>query len=142
VSRNEDIELEGYAVHLRDLIDGHVQTMFVLDHSRPEVVENFKYVFNQYLRAAKLGNKWREYYWFKESILLLVDIRTADGVLICRKDLDYSYGISVHKSQGSSYTNVFIDWENLNSNTNLMDRNKLKYVALTRPRNLAIIYKP
>ena len=142
VNRDEEIELEGYAIHLRDLIDNHVQTFFILDHSKPEVVENFKYVFNSYLRAAKLGGRWREYYWFKESILLLVDIRTQDGTLICRKDLDYSYGISVHKSQGSSYNNVFIDWENLNANTNIVDRNKLKYVALTRPRNLAIIYKP
>ena len=69
----------------------------------------------------------------------------ADRFQIIDKDIDYGYAITTHKSQGSTYKNVFVDelnyeqikdrynfrfncWENRNR-----ERNQLKYVAYTRP---------
>ena len=47
-------------------------------------------------------------------------------------DLNYSYCLTVHKSQGSTFQDVFIDVPNLQQNRKVSERNQLHYVALTR----------
>ena len=50
-----------------------------------------------------------------------------------KKDLDYGYAITGHKSQGSTYSHVFVMENDINENWVLKERNQIKYVALTRP---------
>jgi ATP-dependent exoDNAse (exonuclease V) alpha subunit len=52
------------------------------------------------------------------------------------KDFDYGYAITVHKSQGSTYTNVFVDEADIDTNKKHAERNKLKYVAFSRPTDV------
>lgn len=47
-------------------------------------------------------------------------------------NLNYSYALTVHKSQGSTFENVFVDLPNLLRNRNVRERNQLLYVAVTR----------
>jgi len=56
-----------------------------------------------------------------------------------KKDIDYGYGISVHKTQGSTYSNVFVNGQDINKNTNIVERKKLWYVALSRTNKQATI---
>lgn len=70
---------------------------------------------------------WRDYYDFKNQFMLLEKVGDVN------KDFDYGYAITVHKSQGSTYDNVFVDEKDINSNWNAAERNKLKYVAFSRP---------
>lgn len=75
----------------------------------------------------------------------------ADRFQVIEKDCDYGYAVTTHKSQGSTYYNVFIDelsynkirnkynykfsrWEN-----RCREKNQLKYVAYTRPQHSAIV---
>jgi len=75
----------------------------------------------------------------------------GDRYLVIDKDMDYGYAVTAHKSQGSTYDRVYVDdvdlskirdrW-NYEHNTYYRaskERNQLKYVALTRARNLATI---
>ncbi|MEL6551930.1 MAG: AAA family ATPase [Cyanobacteria bacterium J06621_11] len=47
-------------------------------------------------------------------------------------DLSYAYALTVHKSQGSTFQDVFVDVPNLMLNRKIIERNQLYYVAFTR----------
>ena len=62
---------------------------------------------------------------------------------IATKNIDYGYAVTAHKAQGSTYKNVFVDYQNMNNplNNNPIydkgilfgnERNMLKYVASSR----------
>lgn len=48
-------------------------------------------------------------------------------------ELDFSYAITSHRAQGSTYKNVFIDMTDICDNPNIEERNKCLYVAASRP---------
>ena len=84
-------------------------------------------------------NAWRIYYSFKAQHVLLSDIM-QDGRKVVKKDIDYGYAITCHKSQGSTFTYVAVSENNLDLNGNNEERNKLKYVAFSRPTRRAIVF--
>lgn len=54
---------------------------------------------------------------------------------------NYLYGITVHKSQGSTYTKTVIDVNDLNHNPNRKERTKLWYTAITRASDTVTLFK-
>ncbi|MGB7414395.1 MAG: AAA family ATPase [Thermosynechococcaceae cyanobacterium] len=46
--------------------------------------------------------------------------------------VNYSYALTIHKSQGSTFQNVFVDLPDAMRNRNIRERNQLLYVAVTR----------
>lgn len=88
------------------------------------------------------GKAWKQYYDFKNYNLLLSDIKTAKGKLIVKKDLDYGYGITVHKTQGNTYENIFINLRNIRMrmSTDKVECKKLMYVALSRAQKKCYIF--
>ena len=96
------------------------------------------------LRLQAIKNKssklWKDFYKIYNSFLVPFDLYYQDRI-IKRKSLDYGYCISVHKSQGSTYSIVMIDMENiLRYNTN-EELRQLQYVACSRTKGDLIIYK-
>ena len=81
---------------------------------------------------------WKFYFDFKNQYVILGDLSIGDNKLV-DKDIDFAYAITVHKCQGSTYENVYIDEGDLDSNDCASERNRLKYVALSRPRKAAYI---
>jgi hypothetical protein len=53
---------------------------------------------------------------------------------------DYGYFITIHKSQGSDYDNVFLDYFDLVSNPKQNERDRLIYTGLTRAKSKCHIY--
>jgi len=92
------------------------------------------------LNEAKQNSRaWKQYYEFKNDNLVMSDI-TKDGILVVKKDLDYGYCCTVHKTQGSTFKNVVINGKNLNKCKKRDDRLRLWYVALSRASKQANIF--
>lgn len=53
---------------------------------------------------------------------------------------DYGYFITIHKSQGSDYDNVFLDYFDLISNPKQNERERLIYTGLTRAKSKCHVY--
>jgi hypothetical protein len=53
----------------------------------------------------------------------------------CYPEVDYGYALTVHKSQGSTYDDVYIDYANILSNSRDAEKLKLLYTAITRSSN-------
>ena len=54
--------------------------------------------------------KWKDYYQFKESCLLLTNIISSyDGKIMFSRDLDYGFALTSHKSQGSTFNTSLVD---------------------------------
>lgn len=112
---------------------------------RPDGISRFlsrhERLLNVALATSGNGRKfaWKNYYDFKSQHLLMNDIQDGYGRLLVKKDLDYGYAQTVHKSQGSTFVNVAVSENNLDTNKSHEERNKLKYVAFSRPTTRAIV---
>lgn len=56
-------------------------------------------------------------------------------------DIGYSYSISCHKSQGSTYKNTFVLEDDINMNWDVVERNRIKYTAYTRSSKKLYVLK-
>ncbi len=56
-------------------------------------------------------------------------------------NLRHAYALTIHKSQGSTFDAVLIDWGSLPNNGGA-DASRLAYVAITRPSTYAVIVTP
>lgn len=143
--------IDGFLTRLKDANDGRdTPYIFIVDHTNPVAFGRFMTNFNgliELAKSAKPQNRsraWKDYFAFKEKNLLLTNI-VESGSLVVGKDLDYGYGITTHKTQGSTYNNILINvndmiytkWGELYKDTSL--RNRLIYVALSRAKHKAII---
>lgn len=55
-------------------------------------------------------------------------------------EIDYGYALTVHKSQGSTYDNVYVEYSNILSNIKDLEKHKLLYTAITRCINKLHVY--
>ena len=92
------------------------------------------------LNKAKASYYWKKYYEMLGSFTTPIDLY-YDGRLIRKKSFDYSYALSTHRSQGSSYNNVLVDIRNINTCKDEQVKRQLQYVALSRTRNNVLIYQ-
>ncbi|MDX2213198.1 MAG: AAA family ATPase [Oculatellaceae cyanobacterium bins.114] len=72
--------------------------------------------FQRLLEAYASEKRWQEFWELKNLFA----------------DLNYAYCLTIHKSQGSTFQNVFVDVSNALINRNVRERNQLLYVAVTR----------
>lgn len=69
------------------------------------------------------GRGWDTYYDYKEHFA----------------HVDYSYAMTTHKAQGSTFTKTFVDVEDINTCPNYHEIQRLKYVAVTRASDTLVI---
>lgn len=75
--------------------------------------------------AIKKTVDWVDFYRFKEQFA----------------DLNYNHALSVHKSQGSTFKLVVLDYQNINLNRNLAEKTRMFYTGVTRASDLLILYR-
>lgn len=93
----------------------------------------FEQILNYLSYNAKLQKRgsnqarelWKQFYEFKNTFA----------------DVKYNYAISSHKSQGSTYENCIVIESDLDANRKVVERNRIKYTAFTRPKNNLVIVR-
>jgi exodeoxyribonuclease-5 len=141
--------IKGFRVKLKeDLPQKHFrfQDVFIIDANN----HNNLHLYGQmhdFFRDMGRSNKrmWNKYYSFRRNNMLMKTIdeyingqpREKPDIIV--KDLDYGYAITGHKSQGSTYSHVFVMENDINLNWVMKERNQIKYVALTRPVHTATV---
>ena len=94
----------------------------------------------QVTNKQKARYYWKKYFEMQGSFATPVDLY-FDGRLIRKKSFDYSYAISTHKSQGSTFDSVYVDIRNINSCKDEAVRRQLQYVALSRSKQDVLIFQ-
>jgi len=125
--------LKFYAVSVKD----STSTMYILH--RDSYID-FATELEARLQRGKDFRQWKQYYDFKNEIVCMEPIHNMFGVKLCDKDIDYGYAITVHKSQGSTYTNVGVTLTDILKNICKSERRKLIYVALSRTSKMNLLY--
>jgi len=144
--------IKGYIVRLTKVFGGEsTPYMFIVNIADEDNKMRFLSIANNLVLAAKNATRnmkrarWEAFYKFKNSNLLTSTIFDDQGKPILTKDLDYGYGLTIHKTQGSTYNNVFVNLNDIiyNKRGKVMNdpllRSKLIYVAISRASKSCII---
>lgn len=121
------------------------KNMFIVDVQDSGNLHDYAEIHDALLAQARGDRKWSAYNSFRRDNALMKDIGDyRDGSLRekncwIRKDLDYGFAITVHKSQGSTYKKVFVLLKDILLNKNIAERNQILYVAMTRPQKLCVV---
>ncbi|MGB3614821.1 MAG: AAA family ATPase [Elainellaceae cyanobacterium] len=83
-------------------------------------------LFDSLLQKYAAERRWQEF-WELKSLF---------------HDVSYAYCLTIHKSQGSTFQNAFIDIPNIGINPNIDERNQLLYVGVTRAAQRVFLLQP
>jgi exodeoxyribonuclease-5 len=138
-----EFDIWGYMVKLRENVSHdkfRFVDVFIVDTNDHDNLHQYAEV-HDYFKEMAIPNKklWNKYYDFRRQNIIMKTIDTyrngmaRENSEIIKKDLDYGYAITGHKSQGSTYQHVMVMLNDIEKNWILKERNQISYVALTRP---------
>lgn len=98
--------LKGFLIKFQAIHGGNITSpLFVIDHSDKFSIQMYAKLSQDLIDAAKnaravmRAQRWKDYYTFKETCLLLTNILGSDGrTLLYGRDLDYGFALTSHKS--------------------------------------------
>ena len=98
-------DLKGFLIKFQAIHGGNVTApLFVVDHSDTFTIQRYIQVSNALADAAKSARaniraqKWKDFFEFKESALLLTNIMSQDMKIMFPRGLDYGFALTAHKS--------------------------------------------
>lgn len=141
-------KVDGWKVKLYDSLEKKIGTINIISRDTPPEVLSQLANRIEDARTAALTCKnfinskklWRLYYEITGSFCTPVDL-IYDGRVIKKKTFDYGYATTIHKLQGSSINNIFIDMYDVNSCLNKNAKRQLQYVAVSRCKKNAVIFQ-
>ena len=146
-------KFKGFYIKFQQVYGGQVtRPIFVIDHRDANTIRCYYKIINDLLISAKTCNnkndritKWKAYYTFKNKYLLATNIQVSGSRDQFTRDIDYGFAITSHRSQGSTYDNVFVDLYDMiyNKNnriyTNTQELLRRLYVACSRAKKKLIL---
>lgn len=145
-------KFKGFLVKFQAIHGGKItKPLFVLDHRDNFTIQLYHKKMTGLMQDAKnatgatRAGKWKAYFAFKKKYLLATNIQTQFGKILYQRDIDYGFAITSHKSQGSTYENVFVDANDMiftkegRIYTNQDDMLRRLYVACSRASKKLII---
>lgn len=134
--------LPGYKVQLYDSSSKNTHYVSILDSEiSPEYLNSLTHLIESirldaiYAKQRKdkkaSGKLWGNYYKIINSFCSPTDLY-YDGRLIKKKTFSSGYASTVHRSQGSSINNVFIDMKNILMCRDKEELRQLQYVGISR----------
>jgi len=162
-AKMSDYGFKLFLVDIEDLATHYRKKIHIVDHT-DESFNNFIVKLRSLHTAAlygdvlKKGELWKNYYKFKETYMTMIDFPIDTGKsnnpTYVKKEIDYGYAVTVHKLQGSTIKNIFLDAMeivyvggnadkprvNNKYNKGVIElRNRLLYTALSRASERGII---
>lgn len=139
-------DVDGWEFELYDPLDDFNKRIFILSKDNDDNLFNaLAYKLDQLrCNAIKERNyqrkaaKWGMYYDLNKSFTTPIDLY-VDGRLVKKKSFTEGYACTTHRLQGSTFNNIFIDMQNINSCKDDKVKQQLQYVALSRTRTDAIL---
>lgn len=144
------MRLPGFELNLYDNVDKQLLDVFVIDPANinPDylytLAQKIESIRLDAIQAKKWGNRtkskflWGKYFDITKSFATPVPL-LFDNRVVKPQTFDYGYAITAHRSQGSSYTNVFVDIGNLKLDRDLTELRQLQYVSLSRTKTDAYV---
>lgn len=145
-------DIKGFMVKFQAVHGGQVTSpLFVLDHRDRYSIKKYCQLCNDLIEQAKNASKqqrvakWKRYFEFRESCLILINIAKADGTVLHYRNLDYGFSLTSHKSQGSTYNVSMVDINDIvydkngHPYNNAKDINRRLYVAVSRAKEKVIL---
>lgn len=142
---------KGFLIQFQMVNGGNItKPLFIIDHQDRFTISQYVKVLDTMIKDARnatggtRAKRWKEYYEFKEHYLLATNIRRGDTIIYPR-DIDYAFAITANKAQGSTYSNVFVDVNDIVfSKTGMLRDNKDEllrrlYVAISRAKHEVIL---
>ena len=142
--------LPGFELGLYDSVDRRLLDVFIIDHTdiNPDYLQTLAQQIESIrldaIQAKRWGNRtksgylWGKYFDMTKSFATPVPL-LFDNRVIKPQTFDYGYAITAHRSQGSSYNNVFVDTGNLKLDRDLLELRQLQYVSLSRTKTDAYV---
>ena len=141
--------LKGFMVRFTAIHGGSNTTpLFIIDHKDKFTIQMYVKLSREMIQTAKTSNakvraqRWKDYFSFKESCLLLTNIiNPTTGKIEFSRDLDYGFSLTSHKSQGSTFDTSFVDVNDIvydkygQPYNNAEEINRRLYVACSRCKN-------
>ncbi len=139
-----------------ELEDLHFHSKTYVDLIHPSMYDKFKNLYDQYQSNGKTKGEWPKFFQFKDAHALMsfnnkqtIDYKGKKRYEI-KNDLEYGYGLTIHKSQGSTYKYVYVRVDDIYNTIfkypedqydkdKIMLALKLLYVALSRATDVAVI---
>lgn len=98
--------LKGFMVRFTAIHGGsNTSPLFIIDHKDNFTIQMYVKLSREMINAAKTANarvraqRWKDYFTFKESCLLLTNIiNSTTGKIEFSRDLDYGFSLTSHKS--------------------------------------------
>ena len=157
------MELKNHTIFMDDIYkyDDNIMSEMDFKEMHPLLftkIENVISITNKEIMKSELTEKMNKLYNNIIELRLLdnkniCDSETfADKFKVIEKDIYYGYAITAHKSQGSTYHNVFvdeIDFQKISDKWNykynrmesrIREKNQLKYVSYTRAKEFLYYY--
>jgi len=125
----EEGELKYYEARVSYLNDDEKKVHYYIDILH-EDSESYFNVLAGKLKKIAIEKRGKEKSWIKYYDFIR---RFAD--------VSYAYAITAHKSQGSTYNTAFVLEDDIDVNTNIVERNRIKYTAYTRSSKKLYVLK-
>lgn len=143
---------KGFLIRFQLIHGGKItKPLFIINHKDKFTINMYHKVLTELIDIAKKStggtrtSKWKDYYAFKRKYLLAANIINAQGTIVYSRDLDYGFAITAHKSQGSTYDNVYVDVNDMiydkhgDAYNDSVDMLRRLYVACSRARKELIL---
>ncbi|AXH74551.1 MAG: AAA domain protein [crAssphage sp. isolate ctbg_1] len=141
-------KFKGFLIKFQLVNGGKItRPLFVIDHKDKYTLHAYYKYNKELIQAAKnatgatRASRWKEYYTFKKSYLIMANIIDSSGKILIDRDIDYGFAITANKAQGSTYNNIFVDVNDIcydkngNLNSNIDELLRRLYTACSRVRN-------
>lgn len=146
--RHPTYDIDGFMIRFTSIHGGKdTNPLFVVDHTNIANLAKYCNIANSLITNAKSATKatradrWKSYYKFKEACLLITSVGDRTGNILYKRDIDYGFALTAHKSQGSTYENVLVDVNDIVFDKYGMpypsceEVNRRLYVACSRAKN-------